>query len=101
MITDCFGREILARRKAAGRKGPQSYLNNTVRTFLTENAAAGQGRPKPNACEIFGLRTIADNSGWDNPESPVHSGAAIPIRPGRISPRGDGSNTNRITLIGT
>jgi hypothetical protein len=55
-MTDCFGREILARRKAAGRKGPEAYLNNTVRTFLTENAAVGQkGRPKQNSCEISGL----------------------------------------------
>jgi hypothetical protein len=58
-MTDCFGREILARRKAAGQKGPQAYLNNPVRTFLTENAAAGQkSRPKPNACEISGLRPL-------------------------------------------
>jgi predicted aconitase len=45
--------------KAAGQKGPQSHLNNTARTFLTENAAAGQkGRPKPTACEISGLNIV-------------------------------------------
>jgi hypothetical protein len=37
-------------------KKPGGVFENTLRTFLTENAAAGQkGRPKPNACEISGL----------------------------------------------
>jgi hypothetical protein len=37
-------------------KRTRGVFENTLRTFLTENAAAGQkDRPKPNSCEISGL----------------------------------------------
>jgi hypothetical protein len=43
-------------------KRPGGVFENTLRTFLTENAAAGQkGRPKQNSCEISGLKPCSNS----------------------------------------
>ena len=64
------------------KKARQAYLNNPLRTFSTQNAAAGQkGRPKPNACEISGLMSFPAYAGFPKPQR------GVSIWPGGGSPR--------------